>query len=632
MNDAQAARMRRAFNKRIKDARIGDPLAQYDVGLMYANGEGVERSVDQALTWIRAAAEKQHASAQYLLANAYASGMGVQKNEQKALLWLLRSAEGGYDKSSLKLGRFFENAHPDVALQSYRAAAELGVAAAQLKLGQHYAQGHLTGQSWESARHWYLQAATQGEARAQCALGSMYEEGQGVPLDLNEAGAWFRQAARRGSPAAQMALQRLNQKGWGRGSEVGASRRKRAGARERRLPDDRWVDYASRGEPDDKYQLGLMFQGGWGVDQSAQAAEIWFEQAALLGHLQAQLALARLIEASDPGRAEEWYEKALSQGDAQAAVALARLRAGGGSVLADELQALLLWSHAARQNHPEGLLALATALSGNVQNVAQAAFMLAAQQGQAQAQYEVGRQYAQGAPNPANDVVACQWYGLAAEQGHADAQCALAAMYLTGRGVAKNERLAFDLFEHSAAQGHSQAQWNLGKMCASGGDGYGRDARRAGTLYKKAANAGFAPAQATLGTLYAQAKKYERANEWWGRAAEQGDTEALFNLANAYRLGLGTPVQPTQGFILLLRAADAGLAAAQARVGLLYATGDGVAQDSIEAYKWFTLGAGCGDETAAANVERAQAMLSPGQLLEGERRAQVWRSAWQNKA
>ena len=58
MEPAVHTRESRNFERQLKQARIGDPVAQYEVGLMYANGLGVAKSVEQALAWTRAAAEK----------------------------------------------------------------------------------------------------------------------------------------------------------------------------------------------------------------------------------------------------------------------------------------------------------------------------------------------------------------------------------------------------------------------------------------------------------------------------------------------------------------------------------------------------------------------------------------------
>ena len=623
MTDMQTERLRRLFNRRIKEARIGDREAQYAVGLMYAQGEGVELNVEQALKWISAAAEKQHPGAQYLLANAYASGAGAPKSEQKALLWFLRAAEAGYDKAWLKLGKFFESSHSDLSQQCYSNAADQGLALAQYKLAERAGkQSDPT-----NALVGYRRAAAQGVPAAQFALGKIYEQGLGVDLDVNQAGVWFRKAAAQGHPAAQMALEQLDAKGWGRGGPVVSGRRKRASSRERRLEaNDRWERYANRGEPEDQFQLGLMYAGGHAVATDEERASYWFELAASTGHTQAQLALARYLETKQAKKAAYWYSLAADQGDADAAFALGRMHASGEGVQEDALRSFLYFSQAAKKLHPWALLTIASITNNDPKHLAHTAYALAAEQGVAQAQHEMGMRFATGQGVAADDGQACVWYARAAEQGHVDAQCSLAMCYLLGRGVAVDREKALALLQNAAIQGHSQAQWQLGKLYADGGDGLARDARQAGLLFKKSANAGFAPAQATLGTLFAKAKKFERALEWWEKAADQGDPEALFNLALALRHGQGIAADPQRAFSLLLRAADEGLPPAQARLGLLYVTGDGVAQDSIEACKWFMIAAHGGDEGAVANSERAQGMLSADQWREGRRRADQWLS------
>jgi TPR repeat protein len=203
----------------------------------------------------------------------------------------------------------------------------------------------------------------------------------------------------------------------------------------------------------------------------------------------------------------------------------------------------------------------------------------------------------------------------------------LAGCYAEGKGVKQDRAHAFAWYEKAAAQNLPQAQWNLGELYATGLPGVEADAKKATLLCKRAANAGFAPAQATMATLYARAQKHERAVPWWTRAAEQGDLESQFNLAQAYRLGLGVEKDASQAFMWLLRAAEGGLAAAQSRLGLAYASGEGAALDMVEGAKWLELAALAGDAAAAANWAHAKRTMGPAQQAEADRRAQAWRRA-----
>ncbi len=62
-------------------------------------------------------------------------------------------------------------------------------------------------------------------------------------------------------------------------------------------------------------------------------------------------------------------------------------------------------------------------------------YRLAAEQGDARAQYNLGQMYREGQGVPQNDKTAMKWYTLAAEQGVARAQYNLGQMYYDGKGV-----------------------------------------------------------------------------------------------------------------------------------------------------------------------------------------------------
>jgi len=70
---------RRAFNAWSLGAYEGDSEAQYNLGVLYLEGRGVEHNVEQAHSWFLKAAEKDHVEAQYNLGHMSLSGMGVEK-------------------------------------------------------------------------------------------------------------------------------------------------------------------------------------------------------------------------------------------------------------------------------------------------------------------------------------------------------------------------------------------------------------------------------------------------------------------------------------------------------------------------------------------------------------------------
>ena len=70
--------------------------------------------------------------------------------------------------------------------------------------------------------------------------------------------------------------------------------------------------------------------------------------------------------------------------------------------------------------------------------------------------------------SPEDDAEAVRWYRMAAEQGHASAQLNLGYMYANGEGVLKDDAAAVRWFRMAAEQGHASAQYNLGYMYATG--------------------------------------------------------------------------------------------------------------------------------------------------------------------
>jgi len=89
---------------------------------------------------------------------------------------------------------------------------------------------------------------------------------------------------------------------------------------------------------------------------------------------------------------------------------------------------------------------------------------LAAEQGRAYAQYNLGVMYNNGTGVPQDYAEAMRWYRLAAEQGDADAQGNLGVMYDTGTGVPQDYVAAHMWFNLSAAQGDASGSKNRNRM------------------------------------------------------------------------------------------------------------------------------------------------------------------------
>ncbi|USA54693.1 sel1 repeat family protein [Acinetobacter sp. C32I] len=76
-------------------AEQGDVEAQYNLGAMYADGDGVEQNDAKAFEWFQKAANQGEASAQYNLAVMYDNGKGIEKDIKQAYYWYFKAAEQG---------------------------------------------------------------------------------------------------------------------------------------------------------------------------------------------------------------------------------------------------------------------------------------------------------------------------------------------------------------------------------------------------------------------------------------------------------------------------------------------------------------------------------------------------------
>jgi len=91
-----------------------------------------------------------------------------------------------------------------------------------------------------------------------------------------------------------------------------------------------------------------------------------------------------------------------------------------------------------------------------------------AEEGSANAQFNLGAMYDNGDGVPEDDSEAANWYLQAANQGHVNAQFNLGVMYADGEGVTENLSEAATWYRKAADQGDYRAQYNLGALYANG--------------------------------------------------------------------------------------------------------------------------------------------------------------------
>jgi TPR repeat protein len=183
--DAVEAHSRGDYQKALRLIRPlandGDAAAQYNLGLMYMTGQGVQQDDAAAALWFGKAAEQGYALAQSNLGVFYRDGRGVTRDFTEATMW-------------------------------FRKAADQGDAVGEYLLGYQYSNGIGLPVDYGEAMIWFRKAAEQGHSVAKLHLGVMYAEGRGVPQDYVHAYMWFSLAAAQGEQRAVKTLAMAEQR------------------------------------------------------------------------------------------------------------------------------------------------------------------------------------------------------------------------------------------------------------------------------------------------------------------------------------------------------------------------------------------------------------------------------------
>lgn len=189
---------------------------------------------------------------------------------------------------------------------------------------------------------------------------------------------------------------------------------------------------------------------------------------------------------------------------------------------------------------------------------------------------------------------AIQYFLEAAEIGSVDAQWNLGLLYNEGIGVELNPEEARYWFEKAAKAGHSRAQFNLSLMYMTG-RGVEKDFTKASELLQLSAENGYIDAAFGLAELYTVGQgvpqDYSKAVEWFEKAAEAGHPRAQSNLGTFYVEGQGVEKNEMEAFKWFKKAADIGEPYGLYNLGYLYETSEQVEQNLIEAYKCYSLAA-----------------------------------------
>lgn len=362
--------------------------------LSVANIPGAEEQSNTPLDKLTQIAKEGNASAQVQLGSIYFEGeMGIEINYAEAIYWLTQAAKQNLPVAQYKLGVCYERGlgvdqDLDYALALYRAAADKGLARAQLRAGL-ILQKHKKN---DEAANYLQLAAEQGEIVAQREWARILLHSTGVQPAPKKAIKILVKVAEKGDNQARLILAECY------GGTIPGIRQDL----------EKMVEYlweaASQNSAEAQSKLGYCYEEGIGIPK-------------------------------DTPLAVKWYQKAADQNYPQALVNLGHCFATGKGIPMNKDRAFQLYKEAADANFSAGLYNLgvcyATGFSVKKNALkAEANLLKAAESGDANAEYSLGVLYERGLgviePNLEKAIF---WYNKSVERK--DPRGARALTFLT---------------------------------------------------------------------------------------------------------------------------------------------------------------------------------------------------------
>lgn len=361
--------------------------------------------------------------------------------------------------------------------------------------------------------------------------------------------------------------------------------------------------HANEGIADAQYDLGWSYdQGRYGLKVDYEEAFRWMLKAAKNGHLKAENVIGVYFAegvgvTKDMKEAFKWCRLAALGGNEVAQSNLAIMYRDGDITEKDINQAVKWWKLAADQGYDPAMVFLGHCYysgEGVEQDFKQAVsyYSRAAELDNDEAQIHLANCYLDG-EGIEKDIDKClEILKAASENGSKKAMVSLAKLYEQGKYIEPNYEVAYKYVKSAAEMGDQVALYNLARFYSEG-IGCEQDEKKWFHYLEMAANAGHPTAQDLLGDEFNNGNNAigilsdpQKAQYWYQKAIDQGDTDAMVDLGLCYRDGGCLPLNDTKAVELFRQAAEMGNARGQFLLADRYQNGDGVEQSDIEAFNW----------------------------------------------
>jgi TPR repeat protein len=336
-------------------AKAGDVEAMYGAGCII---EVEDWKATEAVTWLRAAADKGHARAMVRLGLLALEGRGRRPDLKETLGWLNKADAKNEPLAKVYLARMqFDgvtgprNVHRadelcERAVVSLRKDALAGDPEALRALGWMHLEGLGIYQSNEKALEFFRNAAALGDVRALVQLGEMYDKGHGVAANRAEAVKAYRAAAEKGFAPGEVAYAEIHDDNFWRQKNPGLNHKLAREWFQKAMVQGNpagtfwfaWFNFLGTEGPkdekegmrllvdslktaDQKYRsiilndLGLCSTDGRGVPKNRKEAAKYFREASDMGNSMAQYNLGEyyLVDMKSESEAFKWFEMSAKQ-------------------------------------------------------------------------------------------------------------------------------------------------------------------------------------------------------------------------------------------------------------------------------------------------------------------------------
>lgn len=535
-----------------------------------ANGY-VPQDVDGALQWWRAAAEQGDSRAQVNLAYLYLTGRNIPYDGTPI------SDPAWNERRDERQKKISEQAGE--AKKWLRLAADGGDVGAQFVLGwMHYtnlpsstdkARASVRDRELAEAAKWCLKAAEQGHAEAQKIYGDVTRQEM---KDLAASIVWYQKAAEQGVISAQETLGDFFSLG------IGAPQNLAEAARWYRTAADSGSEHAK----DAQQKLGYMYAVGKGVPQNFTEASRLFRLAAERDWWNEynEYYYCRYEHSQYPADGVAWLCKVAAEGWKFAPGIILRMKEEATKQTEENR---IRWP--ASHEFEEFALGALREMSDVLKELTQAA-----EQGDVNAQICLGLIDCCGGLRWRSDEGerrGAVWFRRATDQGSAIANRFLGDLYDRGVGMSRDTEKAETHFRIAAELGDAGAQYAIGNILRDAALKSGRWSQWADQLMRDRSGA------VLPGQVLIPLRECTEAADWYSKAAEQGQIQAQYELAELCAEGRGVPWDVTKALKLWRRAAEQGYAKAQHKLAKAhskrsgwYSPLSGIPEDDAKAAYW----------------------------------------------